>query len=603
MSHKQKEESAMRLTIQTLKGLFKMAVAYKPAFDLLYFCYIVVNSIMPFINMIFLKYIIDELIGGRDIKKLILYVSLTVGLTAVFEILKSIIESIKNKYKDELDQYFARKISEKAISMDFEQTEAPSALEQMEKAKVGMDWYSGGVCGLADSFSEIMIGIIILLGTTTLLLFKIPWLIVIYVLSLYANKYLTDHINAINTKAFKEMAQQNRVFGYLFWTLQEVRFGKDIRLYGAEQMMESKNSAYNNEMVGTWRRQSNQRVIYEQGQNVVEELNTIMTLLFVGYKALMQMITIGDFSMYFNAGMSFRGSLGRILFNMQFLYQKVCYAKEFLAFMDYPDALVHGKEAVPESESYIVEFKNVSFAYPRSKDFVLKHINMVLHPGEHISIVGLNGAGKTTFIKLLCRLYDPTEGEILLNGVNIKNYDYDEYVKLIGVVFQDFELFAFSARENIMLQDSSRQLNQEEYLTEIIDKAGLTEIVSHLPKGLDTPIKKEYEEGGVELSGGQQQKLAIARALYKDAPIVILDEPTATLDPIAEYEVYHQFNRLIGNKTAIYISHRLSSCQFCDIIYVFEAGRIKEVGTHKNLLKVASGSYATMFEAQAQYYK
>ena len=272
--------------------------------------------------------------------------------------------------------------------------------------------------------------------------------------------------------------------------------------------------------------------------------------------------------------------------------------------MEYPDATVHGKESVPISEAYTVEFKHVSFAYPRSEEKVLKDINMILHPGEHISIVGPNGAGKTTFIKLLCRLYDPTEGEILLNGVNIKNYAYDEYVKLLSVVFQDFQLFAFPAKENITLgQVKSKDAENKKNLDMIIEEAGLKTTLSRLPKGKDTYIFKGYEEDGIELSGGQQQKLAIARALYKDAPIIILDEPTAALDPIAEYDIYRQFNHLIGNKTAIYISHRLSSCQFCDIIYVFEEGKIKEIGKHEELVTLKDGIYAGMFEAQAQYYR
>lgn len=619
MSHKnkQEEESAIHLTRRTLRAFFKMAREYKPYFYLVYFFYIVVNGIAPFINIIFPKYIIDELLGGRDLKKLILYVGLTVGLTCTVGIFKDYINCIKNKYKDELDQYFAREISKKAIMMDFEQTEDPKVLEQMERAKTGMDWYSGGVCGLADAFSNIIMNVITLLGVTTILILQMPWLIVLYIISFGLNKYLTNQINKIELAAFKDMARQNRIFGYLFWTLQEVRFGKDIRLYGAEEMMEGKNAEFNKEHTQIKYNQAKESCPYVEGRNILGVMGSLVTILLIGYKALIEAITIGDFSMYYNAGESFHNSLSGVLFSTQSLYQKICYAKEFLIFMDYPDALVHGSEGIPKSNSYTIEFKNVSFAYPRSEKMVLKNINIVLHPGEHISIVGLNGAGKTTFIKLLCRLYDPTEGEILLNGINIKNYDYDEYVKLIAVVFQDFELFAFTARENITLQEGSesgkdeirknigkRSREEEEmYLKNIIDEAGLTETMNHLPQGLNTYVFKGYEEAGIELSGGQQQKLAIARALYKSAPIIILDEPTAALDPIAEYDIYRQFNRLIGNKTAIYISHRLSSCQFCDIIYVFEDGYIKEIGTHEQLVKVSGGSYANMFEAQAQYYQ
>ena len=606
MNHKKNnaETLSIKYVVHILKVFFRIAGRFRPSFYMIYFAYIVVNGIAPFINIIFPKYIIDELLGSRDVKRLILYTVLTVGLNTVLNMLKDIINETKNKCKDALDPYFARLISEKAITMDFEHTENPKVLDQMEKAKNAMDWYSGGVCGLADAFCSIIMNIITLLGVGVLLVMGMPWLIVIYAISLVLDRYFTKKVNQIDMKSFKEMAKRNRVFGYLFWTLQEIRFGKDIRLYGAEKMMEDKAASYNKDIIEIWRKQSEAQLGYDEGSGIVSTLRSLLTILLIGYKTLIGEMTLGDFSMYYNAGESLHGSLKSLIFNIQELYKKVCYAKEFIVFMEYPDATVHGKESVPISEAYTVEFKHVSFAYPRSEEKVLKDINMILHPGEHISIVGPNGAGKTTFIKLLCRLYDPTEGEILLNGVNIKNFAYDEYVKLLSVVFQDFQLFAFPAKENITLgQVKSKDAENKKNLDIIIEEAGLKTTLSRLPKGKDTYIFKGYEEDGIELSGGQQQKLAIARALYKDASIIILDEPTAALDPIAEYDIYRQFNHLIGNKTAIYISHRLSSCQFCDIIYVFEEGKIKEIGKHEELVTLKDGTYAGMFEAQAQYYR
>ena len=251
-------------------------------------------------------------------------------------------------------------------------------------------------------------------------------------------------------------------------------------------------------------------------------------------------------------------------------------------------------------EDTLLEFKNVSFKYPRSKEFTLKNISIKINEGEKLSVVGLNGAGKTTFIKLLARLYDPTEGEILLNGVNINEYDYDEYMKLLSVVFQDFKLMSFSIKENIALNDFNKVKDEE--IEEVLIKSGFGKDLEKLPKGINTPIYKNFDEGGIEFSGGQAQKLAIARAVYKDAPIVILDEPTAALDPKAEYEIYSKFNELIGKKTTIYISHRLSSCRFCDNIAVFQKGKLIQYGTHDELVKDKGNEYETMYSAQAQYY-
>ena len=282
---------------------------------------------------------------------------------------------------------------------------------------------------------------------------------------------------------------------------------------------------------------------------------------------------------------------------IQGITKRCNYAADFLKFLDYPAAMPKGTRETKQGE-HVIEFCNVSFKYPRSENYVLKNINLTIRSGEHLSIVGLNGAGKTTFIKLLCRLYDVTEGEIKIDGINIKEYSDEEYRKLFAVVFQDFKLFAFSLKENITLGEAE----DEAKIEEVLKLSGLYEDAMKLEHGLDTTLYKSFDEQGTELSGGQQQKVAISRALYRNAPIVILDEPTAALDPVAEYEIYKKFDTLVGGKTAIYISHRLSSCKFCDHIAVFAEDTIKEYGTHETLVNKENGIYAEMFAAQAQYY-
>ena len=249
-------------------------------------------------------------------------------------------------------------------------------------------------------------------------------------------------------------------------------------------------------------------------------------------------------------------------------------------------------------EALVLEFRKVSFRYPQSESFVLKEVSLTLREGESLSIVGVNGAGKTTFIKLLCRLYEPTEGEILLNGTNIAEIPYPEYVRQLGVVFQDFRLFAFSMEENITIgmPVSGHTIEQ------CLDKCGLSEKCKSLPQGLRTNLSKEFDESGVEFSGGEGQKLALARVLYKNAPILILDEPAAALDPLAEYELYRRFQEIVEGKCAVYISHRLSSTRFTDKIAVFHQGRVAEYGTHRELMERKDGIYAALFQMQAQYY-
>lgn len=294
---------------------------------------------------------------------------------------------------------------------------------------------------------------------------------------------------------------------------------------------------------------------------------------------------------------------------------------DFRSFMDLPDEDAEDCIPIPKSSQYTFAFHDVCYKYQGADDYALHNLNLTLHPGEKLAVVGLNGAGKTTFIKLLCRLYNATSGEILLDGVNIKEYDYQEYMALFSPVFQDFKLFAFSIRDNVISGDPSahpaipidqqnakasadKQIStsRADSLPDLIAQVGLQDKIDSLDRGIDTLLFQSFDENGIEPSGGEQQKIAIARALYKKSPIVILDEPTAALDPVAEYDIYRQFNTLVGSKTAIYISHRLSSCRFCDRIAVFSDGCIKEFGTHDELVSVQDGIYAGMFAAQAQYY-
>lgn len=276
------------------------------------------------------------------------------------------------------------------------------------------------------------------------------------------------------------------------------------------------------------------------------------------------------------------------------------YLQYYLDLMDTKPVKYRGTIPVEKcnDNEYEIEFKNVSFKYPGSSAFALRNFSIKIKVGERLAVVGMNGSGKTTFIKLLCRLYDPTEGEILLNGINIKKYNYDEYMNLFSVVFQDFSLFSFPVGQNV----AASMVYNEEKASAFLDEAGVGDRIKKMEKGLDTPLYKDFDEDGVEISGGEAQKIAIARSLYKDAPFVVLDEPTATLDPIAEFEIYSKFIEIMKNKTAIYISHRLSSCHFCNDIAVFHEGRIIQRGNHEKLLEDEKGKYYELWFAQAKYY-
>lgn len=276
------------------------------------------------------------------------------------------------------------------------------------------------------------------------------------------------------------------------------------------------------------------------------------------------------------------------------------YLDKTFEFLDIPNAMYQGSLTTEKRSDrrYEVEFKDVSFKYPGSDIWALRHVNMKFKVGKRLAVVGENGSGKTTFIKLLCRLYDPQEGQILLNGIDIRKYRYDDYINIFSVVFQDFQLISQPLGNNVA---GSMNYDRERVRKALLD-AGFGDRLATMEKGLDTTLYKGVYEDGVDVSGGEAQKIAIARALYKDAPFIILDEPTAALDPIAEAEIYSKFDEIAGDKTAIYISHRLSSCKFCDEIAVFHEGAVIQQGTHAELVADENGKYYELWNAQAQYY-
>jgi ABC-type multidrug transport system fused ATPase/permease subunit len=275
------------------------------------------------------------------------------------------------------------------------------------------------------------------------------------------------------------------------------------------------------------------------------------------------------------------------------------YLEPFVELMSVPDEASNGGTKIL-NEVNSIRFENVTFSYPKTDKKVLDNISFEINKGESVSIVGLNGAGKSTVVKLLCRLYHPDSGKIYINNTDIFEYEYTSYLACVAAVFQDYKLFNFSIQENISCKPI---WEDDERVDRILDEVELTDKIKSLPKGARTLFGKEYDTEGVEFSGGQSQKIAIARALYKDASLVILDEPTSALDPISEAEIYENFNNLIGEKTAIYISHRMSSSVFCDRILVLNNGIIEAYDTHKKLMENTEGLYYKLFNSQAENYK
>ena len=586
----------MRKIIAVIKVLFGTAGRKYPGFFVLKVIRMIVNIGMPFIALFISPRIVDEIVGARDVKRLVTLTVILIAGEAICQLINDLCTNHINRYSSRIEKYFNVLIGRHVMELDFQLTEDKEALEQIEKARIGMEWYSGGVDGVSDEFFGFLSNLFKAAGFITVLAVYAPILLVVMVVYTGINALFVYKCNKIGIEAFAKLSKVNRLFGYFGWSIVDPRYGKDIRLYEAKDMMLDSWKENTRKSNSHWKWQGDTCFPYNLTSDFLSLARSIFAYFYVARLAIRKVIGVGTFTQLIAAEGGLNGAIGGMVGNVTELIERCSYAYEYVVFMEYPEALTKGTRPI-EKKQHEIEFRHVSFAYPKTDRKVLDDVSIKIAPGEHLSIVGLNGAGKTTFIKLLCRLYDPTEGEILVDGVDIREYDYVQYMQQFAPVFQDFRLFAFSVKENIAFSDSDADVSA------LTDRVGLHDFVEGLEKGTDTNIFKFFDEGGVEPSGGEQQKIAIARALYKDAPVVILDEPTAALDPIAEYEIYRQFNSLVGGKSAFYISHRLSSCQFCDKIAVFSDGHIAEYGTHAELERIAGGLYAQMFEAQAKYYK
>ena len=570
---------------------------YKMYF-ILRFLRLVVMTVMPFVNILVMPLIVDEMLTTRSAEKIFGYVVFILAADFVLSLINGTLGNILERYTVKFENYYKTLMSARIMELDFQLTEDKAALDQMELAKNGMTWYSGGFNGIVEPLFNMVSALLTVVGVVVIVATQAPILILITTAILVFSALINAKLNQIEQKQYAELSKVNRIFSYLGWELTDFRYGKDIRLYGAKDMMVDKWEQYTGIMIGNWETLANKQLPLNLLMTATDIVRDFGTYFYLGVLAITGKITIGVATQMFTAAGTFYSSMRNLVWNFQELSKRANYANEYVKFMDYPAAIQKGERHVTPGP-HTFEFKDVSFSYPGADVEVLRNINLTLTPGEHLSVVGLNGAGKTTLVKLLCRLYDPTKGAIFMDGVDIREYDYEEYMHVFAPVFQDFKLFAFTMKENILREKSEDKTLD---VSTVMERVGLAEKLATLSNGADTVVYKHFDKDGIEPSGGEQQKLAIARALYKNAPVVILDEPTAALDPMAEYDIYRQFDTLVHEKTAIYISHRLSSCQFCDKIAVFSEKELKEYGTHAELVNKPDGVYAEMFAAQAQYY-
>lgn len=597
----------MKINKETI-GCYKFFAKFAWQTDKTYFFILilsfVLNSAAPFIPIIGSQYLIDEIADAskRNMGVIIFWIAFICLGTFIYQNINKFTSEKLAEINDKFKRILETKLCMSCIEMKFENTEDTEVLDIIKNAQRAIN-ETGQVNSLIAPIANIASNFIVALGVVVLVCTRIPWLMIPVVISFAVNSVTTSKVNKSRRKFFEDMSNVERGSTYFNTELMESRYAKDVRLYDASEIFMSKYDGYVDRIYNTSKKYHLGFLRYWNIRSVFDAVCETSIYLLLVINIIRKVITIGEFSSLFQATDQFGTAIRQIVNS----YLEINYSTSVLKFyVDFTEDIYGNNGRLLDlrdcGESVInhacsVEFKNVSFKYPNTDKYILKNISVKINSGEHISIVGQNGAGKTTFIKLLCRLYDNYEGEIFVNDKNAKDYNFVEYMKILSVVFQDFRLFAFTLKENVTVFDE-KDIN----LKDIYRIAGIEDWIESLDEKDDTYIYKMFDESGVEPSGGESQKLAIARALYKNAPLVILDEPTAALDPISEYEVYRNFDKLVENKTAVYISHRLSSCKFCDRIVVFNDGRLIEEGTHDELLTLENGFYANMYKTQAKQY-
>ena len=580
------------------------------------------GAAIPYVNIVGSSMIIDALLQRKTFEEIFYYALWMMVLNFILNMLCWGVDKLVNVRKYILAEQIQKMISEKGLTLDYELLEKKETLEGIHKAREGMNT-NGDISAFCDRLAN-MIGVIADIVYAAVLFIPVFFTVgqvtgsdfFRFVQSHYGSILLNlilvgqliflgwnqRRIGQIQKETFDVNVDANRRYGYFMSFLMNTanyEKGKDIRMYDIADTISGRYKKDISSIMDASLKMRKRIEKYSFLNGCCSAVYTIASYVYVGVKAGFGLISIGSVARYVSAFTKFSTSLGSVVGT----YMEISICAQYLAyfedFMSIENEKYKGSLPIEKRDDneYEFEFRDVSFSYPNSVEPVLEHVSLKLKVGKKMSLVGPNGAGKTTFIKLLCRLYDPTEGQILLNGIDIRYYDYDEYIQLFSVVFQDFQLFSFSIAENVAV---SKEFDVRK-VRNCLEKAGFAERLGKLDQDIHTSLYK-LEEDGVEISGGEAQKIAIARALYKDSPLVILDEPTSALDPVSEYEIYRSFDKLVGEKTAIYISHRMSSCRFCSQILVFDHGKIVQQGSHEELLKEEDGIYHEMWNAQAQYY-
>ena len=584
--------------VWAIKNLWRL----DKSFVFFIFAAVPIAVISPLVSSYFSKYLIDSIGAGKPFADLAWIVIFFITASLTLNVLSNFINARCSSRRYYPTCVYQTEMGyTQGYKTDFENHE-----KQDYKKISGYAWRdaNSGNCALEFIWTDLSGALIHLLGIVTyasLLAFINPIVFVVviivsilsYFTTLWQNKYYEKHKHL--------WEKESRKAGYLGGLSENLQVAKDIKLYGLEEWLNKIMSDYRAHII-MWNKRCRLRGLW------ASILAGLMTLIQngVAYVVLIGMLltgslSAGDFVFYFGIVGSVAGFLHGVVGDVAKLNKradKIAYYREFY---DYPNKFNYGKGCELPTGAVTIELRDVWYKYDGAEDYTLKGINLTLQAGESLALVGVNGAGKTTLVKLICGFYRPTKGEILVNGKLIDEYNIHEYYTMISAVFQEIRPVCFTMFEYVASADINRPTAREDAVT-AMKLAGIWEKIESLENGIDTHLMKGIYDDGVDLSGGEMQKLVLARAIYKNGSVLILDEPTAALDPIAENNLYLQYRELTHGKTSIYISHRFASTRFCDRILLLGDGIIKESGTHDELM-AQNGQYAYMFGVQAKYYK
>ena len=577
------------------------------------------TSIFPFVNVYFTAEIIDVLTNdSSNTRHLLFLVSVALLLNFAFYFIRNAVSYQYGIRRFTLVGREIARVNEKIFSMDYALLENPDVYEKIRRYDDDRKQHGISSWRLQWSLTSVISGSITLLIAIIMLweffgaIFKktgdsfieTPWLAIVVLAVIAVGAGIVGGLNVISQKKYYQyndaFLKIDKEFNFYSDMLSNYRNGQEIRAYHEQDLI--KHYACDQMMtkgVSLLKKMSMNTAFSGSIIAIISAVLACGVYILIGSKGLLGVFGVGSVVRFSGAFLQIvQGviNLATSLGQMKVMRESLKYYYDVL---DIQPVQKNGTRPIDfDPDTARIEFRDVSFKYPGAENYALKNVSIVLEPGQRYAVVGKNGSGKTTFIKLLCRFYDVEEGEIRINGVDIREYDIASYREIFSVVFQDFEIFSFTVGQDTAVAETY----ESGRLWNSLESAGLKERIECLPKRVETYVTRDLSEEGVDFSGGEQQKLTLARALYKNSPIIILDEPAAALDPIAEYDMYTRFNGFVGNKTAVYISHRLSSCRFCANIIVFDLGRIVQCGSHDALLHNEKGKYYQLWHAQSQYY-